>query len=227
MTVLNPISLSSTLNSIQNRISFNNPLTKNEKNEISLWIAQRQGQAGSYGGMFAPTKLDFEGICVYTGESVTSKAGISHILGEESLRALRIIDSGNSFVKEKLKLAENNMLSYLDRSEEKGGNSGAFCCGKCTVSLWRNILVGGYSRHTERLSAGMDFLKENRDGKGRWRTFPFYYTLLALNEMDSELIENELTYISPSVKRIAARKPKAQRDIIRHQILTEIQKKII
>jgi hypothetical protein len=44
-------------------------------------------------------------------------------------------------------------------------------------------------------------LKEYRDGKGRWRRFPFYYTLLALGGIDMPAATRELKYAAPAVER--------------------------
>ncbi|MFA4985993.1 MAG: hypothetical protein WC712_05370, partial [Candidatus Brocadiia bacterium] len=44
-------------------------------------------------------------------------------------------------------------------------------------------------------------LKENRTGKGDWRRYPFYYTLLALLDLDNKGVMEELRYAAPLVER--------------------------
>jgi len=44
-------------------------------------------------------------------------------------------------------------------------------------------------------------LSEHRDGKGRWKGFPFYYTLLVLNELNTEGARGEAEYAIPACER--------------------------
>ena len=37
-------------------------------------------------------------------------------------------------------------------------------------------------------------LPKHRDGQGAWRRFPFFYTLLALSELDHPKVREELRY---------------------------------
>ena len=40
---------------------------------------------------------------------------------------------------------------------------------------------------------------------GRWRRFPFYYTLLALSELDPKLSKTEVLYAAPLCERLLQR----------------------
>jgi hypothetical protein len=44
-----------------------------------------------------------------------------------------------------------------------------------------------------------------RDGEQRWRRFPFWYTVLALSEMDAAEARWELKYAAPALERAATR----------------------
>jgi hypothetical protein len=48
-----------------------------------------------------------------------------------------------------------------------------------------------------------------RDGTGEWRRFPFWYTVLALGEMDVPEAVRELKYAAPGLEREARRAPAA------------------
>src|SRR5262249_15504589 len=89
--------------------------------------------------------------------------------------------------------------------DPRRSNPGLFCCGKCSVGLWRNLLAGGLDRREERLQRGAGHLRSVRDGEHGWRTFPFWYTVLALSEMDSAEARAELTYAAPVLERAASR----------------------
>jgi hypothetical protein len=90
-------------------------------------------------------------------------------------------------------------------------NPGKYCCGKCTVSLWRNLLAGGLDRQEERLQKGALYLRTMRKGECEWRKFPFWYTVLALGEMDVPEATKELGYAAPLLERAVKRKPGATR----------------
>jgi hypothetical protein len=98
-------------------------------------------------------------------------------------------------------------------------NFGLFCCGKCSVGLWRNLLAGGLDRREERLSRGAAHLKSMRDGQHQWRRFPFWYTVLALSEMDNAAAAAELRYAAPELTRVAKRAvPSATYARRRHEV---------
>jgi hypothetical protein len=84
-------------------------------------------------------------------------------------------------------------------------NPGLYCCGKCSVGMWRNVLAGGLDRGEERLQRGAFHLRSVRDDEHRWRKFPFWYTVLALSEMDSAAAKAELKFAAPALERAARR----------------------
>jgi hypothetical protein len=100
--------------------------------------------------------------------------------------------------------------------DPRNGNPGLFCCGKCSVGLWRNLLSGGLSRREERLRRGASHLRSVRvqdgeRGEHGWRPFPFWYTVFALGEMNTAGIAEakaELKYAAPALEH-AARRPAA------------------
>ncbi len=168
-----------------------------------LAIAARQGLAGSYAGMFAPTPLDFRrGIRVFTGEAVRSGAATAHILGEECCRLLLELDVNDRTVCEALARAETAMLERLRSSERLyAEHIGFYCCGICTVSFWRHLAAGGLDRNVARLKDGLMVLKGSRSDNGRWNRFPFFYTPLALTEIDGPDAVAELRWAVPAIRR--------------------------
>ena len=94
---------------------------------------------------------------------------------------------------------------------------GFWCCGTCTTAYMRNLNAGNLKHFEERLSACLDDLKSLRDGKGRWKRFPFYYTLLVLSEIDNKKAQDELTYAAGSIERIANRKHREDKYSKRHK----------
>lgn len=80
------------------------------------------------------------------------------------------------------------------------------------------------SRSEERLEGGMKYLKSYRDGKGRWRRFPFYFTLSALVEIPDTLTRQEIQYVAPGLERLLKRK---ERDDIYDQRRRKIAEQLL
>lgn len=207
-TVIREGSLSATIDAIGAAASDGQTLPAPERTRAARWIAQRQGLPGAYGDSFAgfPTERT-KGIVVFTGERITS-ASARHILGEEASRALRSLRVREPEVRSALQRADAGLLSCLARAalDPRNTNPGKFCCGKCTVGLWRNLLSGGLDRQEERLRKGVTgALRALRADEGKWRVFPFWYTVLALSEMDLPEARAELKHAAPSLERAAKR----------------------
>ena len=138
MHLLNPKSLGATLDTVNETFFYNQPISKSEKLKVANWIAERQGQPGSYAGMFAPTGSDIkQGFKVFTGEPVRSGAATSHILGEEACRALILLEVKTPAVKKALALATAGIEYRVLDSVARGYQVGTYCCGTCTASFWR------------------------------------------------------------------------------------------
>lgn len=96
-----------------------------------------------------------------------------------------------------------------------------YCCRTCTPALWRHLAVGGLEDSERRLTAGMKALKSHRDSKGRWKGFPFYYTLLALSEIDLPPVIREMRYAAPACERVLRRSPRDDKFASRRRLLAE------
>ena len=205
--LINRTSLSQTVDGLNAAQFDRRPTTAAERRDVARWIAARQGLPGAYAGTFAgfPSERS-KGIVLFTGERIAS-ASARHILGEESSRALRRLQVSDSSVARALAAADEGLLQCLARAAEdpRNPNPGLFCCGKCSVGLWRNLLSGGLSRGQERLQRGALHLRSVRDGEEGWRRFPFWYTVLALSEMDTAEAKAELKYAAPALERTANR----------------------
>jgi hypothetical protein len=89
------------------------------------------------------------------------------------------------------------------------------------VSVWRHLSVGGLSRSRERLAGGLQYLREHRNGKGRWRRFPFYYTLLALTEIPGRRANSEIKYAAAGLERLLKRRTSGGRFDLRRRTIAE------
>jgi hypothetical protein len=205
--LINTTSLSQTVDAINAAQFDGRALAAAERSRVARWMATRQGLPGSYGGTFAGFPFErSKGIVLFTGERIAS-ASARHILGEETSRALRLLRVRDRDVIRALEAANDGLMRCLARAAEdpRKRNPGLYCCGKCSVGLWRNVLAGGLDRREERLRRGALHLRSVRDGKHGWRKFPFWYTVLALSEMDSSEAAAELKYAAPALERVAGR----------------------
>jgi hypothetical protein len=207
--LLDPDSLSRTIDAVNDAMFGNRKLPAAERTAVARFIAARQGLPGAYADTFAGFDEERRrGIVVFTGERITS-ASSRHILGEEACRALRLLRVRDATVQGALGHATEGLMGCLGRAarDPRNTNPGRYCCGKCTVGLWRNLLAGGLDRQEERLRRGVEHLRTTRDGEGTWRVFPSWYTVLALAEMDLPEAVAELRYAAPMLEKIARRTP--------------------
>ncbi len=63
------------------------------------------------------------------------------------------------------------------------------------------MAIGGLGDYARYLDEGIGVLTSHEDGTGKWRRFPFYYTLLALSEIDSPNARRAVSYTLPECER--------------------------
>ncbi len=224
--LVHPDSMGDTLNAINTVLFYDLPISQEKRQEVACWVAGRQGLPHSYAGMFAPTAYDLSfGALTFTGEPVVSSAGAAHMLSEEACRILFLLDAPDlPEVALALKSARRALLRRLRESQPEGIWAGVYCCPTCSVALWRHLGASGDDDDARRLENGMYDLKRRRDGKGRWRQYPFYYTLLALSELNLPAAWQELEYALPAVERALRRiektDPTAETELERRRRIT-------
>jgi hypothetical protein len=193
-------SLAMTLDAVNEALFNGRSLSKAEKEEATRWIASRQVEIGQQAGLFAPTEDDYqEGVRLFTGERLRTKLAARNILTAEAARALILFDMGE------------DILERTNRWLLGQCFAGACTVGECahsTAGLMRYLAVGGLADSEKRLNAHIAALSQHRDGQGRWRRFPFYYTLLALSETDLPAAVEEMRYAALACERLLRRSPK-------------------
>jgi hypothetical protein len=201
MSLVHSRSLAATVDAVNETLFLGRLITKTERTRTARFIAAQQGLPGSYAGMFAPAKGEpSKGLRLFTGEWVGTRAGTLHILGEEACRALALLDVPDAPVRNALAQARARILERLLENDH-AYTFGTYCCGKCSVGLWRNLAAGGMKGGEARLAAGIKVLKAHRSDGGRWRRFPFHYTLLALADTDLPAAVAEMRYAAPALER--------------------------
>lgn len=215
--MLDETSLAATLDAVNEALFFGRKIPQRDRTAIAEWLAGRCGQHGSYEFQPAPTELDFATApLLFTGESLSTRAGMACKLGNEGCRALITLDVRSRAVSNALQQAELQMSRRLD--EAASPRSGYYCCGSCTVAVWRHLLAGGLDHREARLANGLQHLQQARLGNGRWRFFPFWYAVWALTEMAPPQATEELQYAAPVLERSLKKTPRAdERYALRRQ----------
>ena len=168
-------------------------------------IAARLGLPGGYAGAFAETAAERSQTArVFTGENLGRNARRRHVLAEEACRSLRLLGRTTANASSALQAADHLLLTQIALVRERHPDTprGTFCCPFCTVSVWRHATAGGLRSFAPELTAGLRHLRSRRDATGGWRTYPFFYTLSALLEIDLPAARAELRHAAPRCARL-------------------------
>jgi len=221
MTLLDESSLAATVDAVNAAFFYGEKTSAAEREAAARWIASRHALAGAYGKLFAPTEKDMaEGWRIFTGRAIGSGGGARHVLGEEACRALRLLNVPRKDVRKVLQAGTDFMAERMGAETLRRG---LFCCGRCTPSVWRHLLAGmpGGGPWEEFMAASLRTLKKSRLPTGKWRFFPFQYTLLALSEMDSPAAVEEIRHAAPLCEKAVARKPRPGEYARRQRLVAE------
>ena len=192
--ILHPKSLLETLDRFNEAVFWGHDW-ESEAADLAEWISGRLGEPRAYSDSFAMTEGDWRReFRLFTGERISTRAGRSHVIAEEAGRALRLVETALGEPLEALRQSEARLGERIIRDpcsivREKG----EYCCGPCSVALWRYLNVGGFASLKSSLAKGVRHLEPHRVEGGGWRRFPFYYTCLALVEVGSPAARRELT----------------------------------
>jgi hypothetical protein len=216
-----PTSLTSTIDSLNSAFFFGEPMGDKERHDAALYIASWQGKPHAYRGMFGmPTTELAQPLRLFTGETVTSGAAKCHIVGEEACRALWLLKSDDPTVQSAFAKARDAFQAMYASPEVWLKQKGMYCCGTCSAALWRHLAVSDFDFALPALEAGMESLKLHRKD-GRYRRFPFYYTVLALSEIDLPAARAELRYLAPACERSLHNPGRLEPYARRKQVLME------
>jgi hypothetical protein len=230
MQLIDPQSLGRTLDAVSAALFDGLPIAPRQRAEVAEFIAARQGLPGAYGGSFALMEGE-DAIQLFTGER-TASAAARHIAGQECCRVLRLLGGPPGIPDEKLALppaarsalaaATASLLLRVGPATPRGPKpadgglhwdwqwrGGTFCCGRCSVALWRHLTAGGFDSQEARLARGLKCLRafrsreDRRRGWGEWHKFPLWYTLSALVEMPHKAAVDEMRFVARRIERAA------------------------
>jgi hypothetical protein len=201
--LLNETSLAETVAAVEDAHFFNRKPTPTSAQAVMRWLDTRQAIGKGYQrALCTPTDADKkDGARVFTGERLGTGAQTLHVLGEEAYRSYLLL---SKWTDSSLTLTVETMGAAMGERLDQHYN-GRYCCGPCSVSVWRALIAGGYSKNEERLELAMKYLHSKRDASGRWGNLPFFYTVLTLSEMETPTAKDELHYCLPTCDQLLKR----------------------
>lgn len=210
-------SLAKTVDAVNECLFFSKELPLDAREQVAVWITARHRESGRYANTFAlfPEEI-CGGIRLFTGERSVA-ASSRHIVGEEACRVLRQLNVQTLSVHTAIEEATQSLnigpgelpQEAIPRPDDGKTHwlwpyrGGTFCCGACSVGMWRHLLAGGFDAKEARLARGLTCLRDCRKGDGDWRVFPFWYTVLALVEMELPQAAEELRYAARRLESAA------------------------
>jgi hypothetical protein len=167
-----------------------------EEIQLANWILARQNRQKGF--VFFPTPEDEEdGLRLLSGEKPRTKLLARNALELETLRLLALIEPKDAAV-ERLQQEVGQRLSRLCFAQVcKTGE-----CAHASIAYLRYRMAAGGREATSQFEHGLQVLKQDRDGDGRWRKFPFWFTLLWLVELPAEMAQEELAYTRDRCKQL-------------------------
>jgi hypothetical protein len=187
------------------------------------WLLGRQVRVGRSTGLFQPTDDDYAERRLPTGERLKTKLATVHVVSQEAARILHILAAEEPLI-------ANAVALTATRLSETCYGLQHCTIGECAASfagyirfLWTVFGDAAVPEITWRLRT----LSEHRDGNGRWKRFPPYYTMLVLSEMGLPAAQDELTYAktlwSPGTRTAPVEEPYAER---RSRLLAAVQARL-
>lgn len=162
--------------------------------QVVDFIVGQQIRHGRDAGVFVESRnVSRSKARVFTGERLQTHLAAKNILTMESARALILTGSSSESVYLSIALAkewlENQCFTNFCPTGE---------CKHSSVAFMRYLNVLGSIDRLERM---VSKLSKFRDGNGGWKGFPYFFTLLALAEIDSPIVEDELQYALTSIEQ--------------------------
>lgn len=191
--ITHPTSLSATLDAAAQAFFYQETLSTALRHEISSLIISRQCQSGANAGFFLPYAAESGAkVMLFSGEHLSTKLARDHIPMLEAVRILKLLALETPAISQSIKLACQRMDKMCYRSFCDAGE-----CRALTIAYMRYRALDGTANSSPPIHDLLINLAGHRDGKGRWGSFPFFYTLLMLAETNDPLAMQELRYATP------------------------------
>ncbi|MBN1148960.1 MAG: hypothetical protein JXA78_17005 [Anaerolineales bacterium] len=197
-----PDNLFLTLDSLNEAFFTGRTLSQADRERSAEWIASRQRQSGRYAGLFVPDESGpDQPFHLFSGEKLRTCLAARNVLSAEAARAITLLEPASPAARQALARARESLARSCFAAQ--------LCvlgeCAHSGVGWMRCLAAWGSDEARQRLHAHVENLSQHRNGEGRWRRFPFYYTLLALTETGLPSAAEEIRYVAPTCERLLKR----------------------
>ncbi|MFW9924668.1 MAG: hypothetical protein ACFFDW_15405 [Candidatus Thorarchaeota archaeon] len=194
MVVVIPQNTAIFLDELNEKLFYNKEIPEEEWNKLAEIIVTKLQRKGREKGCLALSAEEyFNGAQLFTGEKMNTKLAIKNIL---TLNALSILKS-------KQALSEDT-IEAISIIEEWIVNScfSKFCTvGECKHSTLGYLYYLANLTSEEKYDEFLAILKHHRDGTGRWKGFPYFYTLYILLLVNTSEALEELQYSASVIEK--------------------------
>ena len=216
---INEASLSETIDAVSVRLVSGESISVIDRDHIVAWLLDRQIQAGRDGGMFAPFPGEFEvGVRLITGERLRTRVATRNVLTLESARVLSALAGERADVR--------SALTRTSTAMRHACFAASHCvigeCAHSSIAYMRGAASDRSGDHRKWIEDHLRIVSAHRDGTGRWKRFPFYYTLLSLLEVGTPAANAELEYASSACRRVIGRASTGDYTMRRRRIVARV-----
>lgn len=142
------------------------------------------------GFVYYPTDAEREqGIRLITGEKPRTRLLAANAVELETLRLLALLAPDLPAVQA--------LFSEADQRLEKLCFASVCLVGECagaSIAYLRYLTARGVDAHRQKIEHGVEAVKQDRKGNGRWQHFPFRFTYRWLMELPASLTADELNF---------------------------------
>ncbi len=200
--LIDETSLSGTIDAVSARLACGGTFSSTETESLVGWLLDRQIRSGRGRGMLDPFPGEFEvGVRLFTGERLQTRIATRNVLTLESARILSALAGEAPEVR--------SALSRTSEAMRHACFAVTHCvigeCAHSSIAYMRDAASERSSCRRKWIEDHLHVIREHRDGTGRWKRFPFYYTLLALLEVGTPSANAELEYADPACRRVFER----------------------
>ncbi len=216
MSLDHPVSLFAAIDACSEDYLYRKTISFEDRQALVALFTSRQILSGPNSGFFTrDTTEPDERTQLFTGETLHTKLASRHIPLIEIPRLLILLAVMDEASLRCIELADQRMRSMCYSEFCASGE-----CRALTIAYMRYLNAKESDKLAGRLSDFLEQLRTFRDGKGGWRGFPYFYTMLMLSELD-DIARYELEYSRPRLEKMAEQRKPDQPISLRCWAITE------
>ena len=109
-------------------------------------------------------------------------------------------------------IVQRAKTSFLEVYPFPHAAPGRFCCARCNAVYQPTLRLVDAERYDAQEPAYIETLRRDRGGGHRWMQHPFYYTILALDEIGTDATRRELHHVARHIRPSLLKRYQAKDD---------------